>query len=205
MRNPNRTTKAERRAVRRWNPTAARILGTAEAARLWRDGLLYAEGDSLERIMADIRADGLPGHWSGLVPQFDVEGLNTIMGQLLETQRAMFGDLIAGAGLDPDQYTIGYVSEDPPALPAMFETFRRTFAAEQARFTPLDDDGDPNGEPVTVVGPMHFEIVEEYMKPCSMTPCPPFDGEPSDPFEADALRAEAIDAALNDDYGHDDA
>lgn len=51
MRNPNRTTKAERRAAKRWNALAARTFGIAETARYMRDGVLLDEATGLDRLM----------------------------------------------------------------------------------------------------------------------------------------------------------
>lgn len=53
MRNPNRTTKRERRAVRQYNPYAARILGVAQAARWHREGILLDEARGLDNLVND--------------------------------------------------------------------------------------------------------------------------------------------------------
>lgn len=53
-RNPNRTTKPERRLIRRRNPTMCRILGVAQAARWHRDGWLLDEAKAFESMAADI-------------------------------------------------------------------------------------------------------------------------------------------------------
>lgn len=54
MRNPNRTTKPERRLIRRRNPTMSRILGVAQAARWHRDGFLLDEAKAFENMAADV-------------------------------------------------------------------------------------------------------------------------------------------------------
>lgn len=53
MRNPNRTTKPERRAIRRYNPYAARILGVAQAARWHREGILLDEARGFDNLVND--------------------------------------------------------------------------------------------------------------------------------------------------------
>lgn len=55
MRNPNRTTKGERRFVRRYNPYAARVLGAAEAARWYRRGILLDEAAGFDNILNDLK------------------------------------------------------------------------------------------------------------------------------------------------------
>lgn len=54
MRNPNRTTKGERRSVRRYNPYAARILGVAQAARWYREGVLLDEASGFDNLVNDL-------------------------------------------------------------------------------------------------------------------------------------------------------
>lgn len=53
-RNANRTTKPERRLIRRRNPTMCRILGVAQAARWHRDGFLLDEAKAFETMAADV-------------------------------------------------------------------------------------------------------------------------------------------------------
>jgi hypothetical protein len=53
-RNPNRTTKPERRLIRRRNPTMSRILGVAQAARWHREGFLLDEAKAFETMAADV-------------------------------------------------------------------------------------------------------------------------------------------------------
>lgn len=60
MRNPNRTTKRERRAIRRYNPYAARILGVAEAARWYREGVLLDEARGFDNILNDLKYGMVP-------------------------------------------------------------------------------------------------------------------------------------------------
>lgn len=60
MRNPNRTTKRERRAVRRYNPYAARVLGAAEAARWYRRGILLDEAAGFDNILNDLKHGPVP-------------------------------------------------------------------------------------------------------------------------------------------------
>lgn len=60
-RNPNRTTKPERRRIRRRNPTMSRILGVAQAARWHRDGFLLDEAKAFETMAADVLYGRPPG------------------------------------------------------------------------------------------------------------------------------------------------
>lgn len=60
MRNPNRTTKPERRAIRRYNPYAARILGVAQAARWYRDGILLDEAEGFDNILDSVLYGPVP-------------------------------------------------------------------------------------------------------------------------------------------------
>lgn len=82
MRNPNRTTKGERRFVRRYNPYAARILGVAQAARWYREGVLLDEASGFDNLVNDLM--------SGLVP-LDLNGRITaaIDGQRDALERIM--------------------------------------------------------------------------------------------------------------------
>jgi hypothetical protein len=59
-RNPNRTTKPERRFVRRYNPYAARALGIGMAARWYRDGVLLDEARGFENILNDLKHGIVP-------------------------------------------------------------------------------------------------------------------------------------------------
>lgn len=54
MTNPGRTTKPERRAVRRYNRYAVHVLGVAEAARWHRRGLLLDEAAGFEHMLGDM-------------------------------------------------------------------------------------------------------------------------------------------------------
>lgn len=60
MRNPNRTTKPERRAVRRYNRYAVRVLGVGEAARWHRDGILLDEAEGFENLVDDVLYGPVP-------------------------------------------------------------------------------------------------------------------------------------------------
>lgn len=60
MRNPTRTTKRERRFIRRYNPYAARILGVAEAARWYREGVLLDEARGFDNILNDLKYGIVP-------------------------------------------------------------------------------------------------------------------------------------------------
>lgn len=60
MRNPNRTTKRQRRHIRRYNRYAARVLGVAEAARWHRDGILLDEAEGFENLVADVLYGPVP-------------------------------------------------------------------------------------------------------------------------------------------------
>lgn len=59
-RNRNRTTKPERRFVRRYNPYAARALGIGMAARWYRDGVLLDEARGFENILDDLKHGTVP-------------------------------------------------------------------------------------------------------------------------------------------------
>jgi hypothetical protein len=81
MRNPNRTTKAERRAVRASNPMVCRTMGIAAAARLQRQRSMRPESAQLDRLTRALGLETLmtestqPGvnHWSA--PQPDAAAL----------------------------------------------------------------------------------------------------------------------------------
>lgn len=60
MRNPNRTTKPERRAIRRYNPYAARVLGVAQAARWYREGILLDEVEGFDNILNSVLYGPVP-------------------------------------------------------------------------------------------------------------------------------------------------
>jgi hypothetical protein len=60
MRNPNRTTKGERRFVRQYNPYAARVLGVAQAARWYRDGILLDEAQGFDNLVNDLMYGPVP-------------------------------------------------------------------------------------------------------------------------------------------------
>lgn len=60
MRNPNRTTKRQRRAIRRYNPYAVRVLGLAEAARWHREGILLDEARGFDNILNDLKHGPVP-------------------------------------------------------------------------------------------------------------------------------------------------
>jgi hypothetical protein len=94
MRNPNRTTKGERRFVRQYNPYAARILGVAQAARWYRKGVLLDEARGFDNLVNDIMY--------GIVPC----DLNDRITATLDAQRDALAAAVAarlngyGAGLD---------------------------------------------------------------------------------------------------------
>jgi hypothetical protein len=66
-RNPNRTTKPERRFIRRYNPYAARILGVAQAARWYREGILLDEARGFDNIINDLKYGIVPSDLNELV------------------------------------------------------------------------------------------------------------------------------------------
>lgn len=90
MRNPNRSTKPERRAVRASNPTVCRAMGIAAAVRLQRQRSMRPEAEQLDRFT---RAMGLEtlmsespdpdvNHWSTHGP--DVDALAARAGQITD-------------------------------------------------------------------------------------------------------------------------
>ncbi len=60
MRNPNRTTKRQRRHIRRYNRYAARVLGIAKAARWHRDGILLDEAKGYDNLVNDLKYGPVP-------------------------------------------------------------------------------------------------------------------------------------------------
>lgn len=60
MRNPNRTTKRQRRHIRRYNRYAARVLGVAKAARWHRDGILLDEAKGYDNLVNDLKYGPVP-------------------------------------------------------------------------------------------------------------------------------------------------
>lgn len=66
-RNANRTTKGERRFVRRYNPYAARALGIAQAARWYREGVLLDEARGFDNLVNDLKYGPVPLELNDLV------------------------------------------------------------------------------------------------------------------------------------------
>lgn len=187
-RNPNRTTKPERRLIRRRNPTMCRILGVAQAARWHRDGWLLDEAKAFESMAADI----LYGR-----PPADLDArVNTAIDALaaaLDVRRD---------ALTPTSSNVNHYSGGPVDIPTL-----------TPRFAPIAHlVGNAEAEPLGPSACGHYEVVD--MTPRAgladdgaaaaealAEAYESWDGDPwRDPDEVTAMRAEAIERELNDDH-----
>lgn len=142
MPNPNRTTKPERRAARRAAPRICRLMGTAEAARLARQGV-SDDATAFDRLMhaldipPGMLGDGAGMHWSdyrncaktedGRVVYIDPATYARVSQDLIEQMKpiieAQLDTELTAAGLGPDDYRIAYpdpvveVAADSPEVP----------------------------------------------------------------------------------------
>lgn len=191
MRNPNRTTKAERRAAKRWNALAARTFGVAEAARLMSAGVLLDEATGLDRLALAMLHDHLDGAGTLMIPASMAPPVDDLATWAKATASKVADVLtehvlrpeLERLGIDPAAYRYEYdapaaapvgAPDDMAELYSRAETARKAYAdklwAETPGILPFDDDlklyrGDPN--------------------------------------KRDAVRAEAIENALADDFDED--
>lgn len=148
MRNPNRTTKPERRAARRQCPTICRAVGTATAARLRRMGLTD-DSTGFDRLLLALDlppgtiGDGAGMHWSeyrnmaktedGRVVYIDpadyARGVQEISEALMPILDARLDAEIEAAGLDPADYAVSWVTPE--------QTSQARADAEDRRAAPM--------------------------------------------------------------------
>lgn len=184
-RNANRTTKPERRFVRRYNPYAARILGVAEAARWHREGILLDEARGFDNILNDLKY--------GIVPL----DLGDLVNAAIDGQRhALECKLGVGPGmLTPNSSNVnnlsgthtGYeVSDGPnPHITLKYPMHISVPYRNGAR------QADATFAALYQAYRKGREAGEEYLE---------WNGDPwHDPNEVAAVHAEAIENALNDD------
>lgn len=109
MRNPNRTTKPERRAIRRYNPYAARILGIAQAARWYRDGILLDEAEGFDNILNSVLYGPVP------------LDLNELVNAALDGQRDRLERILGTAPgkLTPTSSNVNHFSAHEPRFTIM--------------------------------------------------------------------------------------
>lgn len=229
MTNPGRTTKPERRAVRRYNRYAVRVLGVAEAARWHRDGILLDEAEGFEHMLAEMfpgtrydrRHDRAPVDLTpntlrmlGLIEGDDVAniGAGTVPADAASRERVERMVAAAEANLyNPERLATvwrNWVLYGEMTSPmGRFNAIRRPDGS--AAIIDQANDSAPSAPRMNGYNP-GFVIIDEPNP--DEDPFPTVESvevEPDgfltltyarDPFEADAARAEAIDHMLEKDY-----
>lgn len=201
MRNPNRTTKPERRHIRRYNRYAVRVLGVAEAARWHRDGILLDEAKGFENLVVAVLYGPVP------------DDLNDRVTAALDAQRdALERKLGVGPGiltatssnvnyhdmrqLEPGEWqaTVDATRRAPAVVTIPESLGGGTFEVPH-RFTVPHRNGARQAD--ATFGALYQAYREgrdagdEYLE---------WDGDPwRDPNEVAAVHAEAIENALNED------
>jgi hypothetical protein len=221
-RNPNRTTKPERRFIRRYNPYAARILGVAQAARWYREGILLDEARGFDNILDDLKY--------GIVP-FDLnDRVNAaIDGQrrALERKLGIAPDMLAATSSDVNHYSAHeprFTLNTDGTTHTGYEVGTGPNAHITLKYPPhisLGPVGAAAAESLAAaweaepLGPSecgHYEVVETAMSMDAIALTPEtiarlglgdyadWDGNPwHDPNEVAAMHAEVIERELNDD------
>lgn len=172
MRNPNRTTKPERRFIRRYNPYASRALGVAAAARWHREGILLDEARGFDNILNDLKY--------GVVPS----DLNDRVNAAIDGQRhALEARLGAPPGtFTPTSSNVNHYSVHEPMLALIADEEPRVGIPT---ITTYHDGADDVLGFTDTTDPSGYED---------------WDGNPwHDPNEVAAMHAEVIERELNDD------
>lgn len=212
MRNPERTTKAERRAAKRWNRLAARTFGVAEAARYMRAGVLLDEAAGLDRLAYAMLVDRYSDVMSRLVEPRPRPSDDLAAWAKATAERAG-NAVLAEHGLD-DRYTVVYDTTGAAPVGDL----------DAPTHTGYEIGTGPNPH-ITLKYPPHVSFVasvpyrngkhhvdglaeawRKFQEGRDMAEyATDWDGGPwHDPNEAAALSAEAIEDALADDVTDED-
>jgi hypothetical protein len=222
MRNPSRTTKTERRLARRYNPTAARVLGVAEAARWYRNGSLLDEAEGFASIVNDLKYGIIPDDLNDRVDAAiyaQRDALERTLGALPGALNPTSSNVNHYSG-GPTGYTPGFVIIDEPnPAEVRYPTVESVTVepdgwlnlkyaphisagldvhqVDQGVLQELIDD-TPEAQPSDTM----FGVWESYRAGRTLGEAYlDWDGDPwRDPNEVDAMHAEAIENALNDDH-----
>lgn len=192
MRNPNRTTKPERRAVRASNPMVCRAMGTAATARLQRKRNMRPEAEQLDRLTRALGLETLITESSHPIQPSDDQAYADAVRRNAEavaaalTERVLRPEL-ERMGIDSSRYTYGLVDEDK-RLPQYTES--------------IGYEVGPGPNPhMTLKYPPHISLGESQAYRAGLDLGPEYvawDGAPwRDPTEVDAIKA-AADAAAPD-------
>lgn len=120
MRNPNRTTKPERRAVRASNPIMCRVLGIAAAVRLQRKRNMRPEVEQLDKFARALGLETLMTESSCSPHQAADEADQAYADAVKRNAEAVAAALtervlrpeLERMGIDSSRYTYGLVDED---------------------------------------------------------------------------------------------
>lgn len=184
MRNPNRTTKGERRFVRRYNPYAARTLGIAQAARWYREGVLLDEARGFDNLVNDLKYGPVPLELNDLV-NAAIDGQRDRLERILGIGPGMLTP--TGSNVNHHGTHTGYeVSDGPnPHITLKYPMHISVPYRNGAR------QADATFAALYQAYRKGREAGEEYLE---------WNGDPwHDPNEVAAVHAEAIEHALNDD------